>query len=150
MLDITRRKLITLLGGAATWPLAARAQQAERMRCIGVLMNTTAEDPLGQAGSAAFAQGLQQLGWEVGFNVRVDTRWGPGDTERYRKYATELVALAPDVILATANSIVSALQQASRTVPIVFRRDTRSGPSRSLRIRRVRRLCRYPDSSSVA
>src|SRR5262245_14488862 len=118
---IGRRKfLATVLGGAAAaWPLAARAQRADRMRRIGVLMNTTAEDPLGQAGSAAFAQGLQQLGWEVGFNVRVDTRWGAGDTERYRKYATELVALAPDVILATANSIVSALQQA-RTVPIVF------------------------------
>jgi putative ABC transport system substrate-binding protein len=121
MSSIKRREFITLLAGAAAaWPLAARAQKADRMRRIGVLMNTTAEDPLGQAGSAAFAQGLQQLGWEVGFNVRVDTRWGAGDTERYRKYATELVALAPDVILATANSIVSALQQASRTVPIVF------------------------------
>src|SRR5262249_41120800 len=118
---VKRRNFIALLGGAAAaWPLVARAQKTDRIRRIGVLMNTTAEDPLGQAGSAAFAQGLQQLGWEVGFNVRVDTRWGAGDTEAYRKYATELVALAPDVILATANSIVSALQQASRTVPIVF------------------------------
>ena len=115
-----RREFITLIGGAVAWPLAARARKAERMQRIGILMNTIAEDPLGQAGSAAFAQGLQQLGWEVGFNVRVDTRWGAGDTELYRKYATELVALAPDVILATANSIVSVLQQASRTVPIVF------------------------------
>jgi putative ABC transport system substrate-binding protein len=109
-----RREFITLVGGAVAWPLAGRAQKAERMRRIGVLMNTTAEDPLGQAGSAAFVQGLQQLGWEVGFNVRVDTRWGAGDTGRFRKYATELVALKPDVILGTANSIVNALQQASR------------------------------------
>jgi putative tryptophan/tyrosine transport system substrate-binding protein len=118
---VNRREFITLAGGAAAaWPLAARAQKAERMRRIGVLMNMNAEDPVGQAGSAAFAQGLQQLGWEIGFNVQIDTRWGAGDTERHRKYATELVALAPDVILATANSIVGHLQQASRTVPIVF------------------------------
>jgi putative ABC transport system substrate-binding protein len=116
-----RREFITVVGGAAvSWPLAARAQQPNRMRRIGVLMNTTAEDPLGQAAIAAFAQGLQQLGWEVGSNVRIDYRWGAGDTERFRKFAAELVALTPDVILATANSIVGYLQQASRTVPIVF------------------------------
>jgi putative tryptophan/tyrosine transport system substrate-binding protein len=115
-----RREFITLLAGAAAWPLAARAQQPERMRRIGVLMNVTAENPLGQALSAAFAQELQQLGWEVGVNVRFDIRWGAGDTERYRKYAAELVASAPDVILATANSIVGDLQRASRAVPIVF------------------------------
>src|SRR5262245_56792531 len=95
-----RREFIALLGSTTVaWPLAARAPKAERMRRIGVLMNSTAEDRLGQAGSAAFVQGLQQLGWEVGINVRVDTRWGAGDTGRYRKYATELVALKPDVIL---------------------------------------------------
>jgi putative ABC transport system substrate-binding protein len=83
-------------------------------------MNTTADDPLGQAWSAALAQGLQQLGWEVGGNVRIDTRWGAGDTERFRKYAAELIALGPDVVLATANSIAGDFEQVSRTVPIVF------------------------------
>jgi putative ABC transport system substrate-binding protein len=118
---MNRREFITLLGGgAATWPLPTRAQQRERMRRIGVFMNTGADDPVGQAGNAAFAQGLQQLGWEIGSNLRIDTRWGAGETERYQGYATELVALAPDVILATANSIVGYLQRASRTVPIVF------------------------------
>jgi putative ABC transport system substrate-binding protein len=116
-----RREFITLVGGSAvTWPLAALAQQSGKLRRIGVLMNASAEDPLGQACSAAFAQGLQQLGWEVGRNVQIDYRWGAGDNERYRKYAIELIALSPDVILATANSIVGYLQQASRTVPIVF------------------------------
>jgi len=103
---------------AAAWPLSARAQQ--RMRRIGVLMSTSADDALGQAWNAAFAQGLQQLGWEVGRNTQIDTRWGRGDTERFRKYATELVALAPDVLVGTAASIVGDLQQASRTIPIVF------------------------------
>jgi putative ABC transport system substrate-binding protein len=114
-----RREFITLLGGAAVvWPIAALAQQPKRVRRIGVLMSTAADDSLGQAWSAAFAQGLQQLGWEVGANVRIDYRWGGGDTERFRRYAAELVALAPDVIVATAASIVGDLQQASRTVPI--------------------------------
>jgi putative ABC transport system substrate-binding protein len=118
--QMRRRDFITLLGGVtAGWPFAARAQQP-RARRIGVLMSTTAEDPFGQACSAAFAQGLQQLGWEIGGNIRIDYRWGAGDTERFRKYAVELVALSPDVILGTAASIVGALQQASRTVPIVF------------------------------
>jgi putative ABC transport system substrate-binding protein len=110
------------VGGAAaiTWPLAVCAQQPSRLRRIGVLMNTTAEDPMGQAASAAFAQGLQQLGWEVGNNVWIDYRWGQGDTDRFRKYAAELIALAPDVVLATANSIVGDLEQLTRTVPIVF------------------------------
>ena len=115
-----RRDFVTMLGGAATWPLAARAQQPGRVRRIGVLMSTAADDALGQAWSAAFAQGLQQLGWEVGGNIRIDYRWGAGDTERFRKYAAELVALGPDVILGTAASIVAALQQVSRTIPIVF------------------------------
>jgi putative ABC transport system substrate-binding protein len=116
-----RREFITILGfAAAAWPFAARAQEPERVRRIGVLMSTSAEDPFGQALITAFAQGLQQKGWEVGTNVRIDYRWGAGDTERFRKYAAELVALAPNVILAPAGSIVAALQQASRTVPIVF------------------------------
>jgi putative ABC transport system substrate-binding protein len=114
-----RREFINLFGSAAAaWPLAARAQQPSRMRRIGVLMSTTAED--GQARHAAFVQELQHLGWQVGNNVQIDTRWGAGDTERYRKYAAELVAWNPDVILGTANSIVGDLEQASRTVPIVF------------------------------
>jgi len=115
-----RRAFITLLSAAAAWPLAAHAQQASGMRRIGVLMNFSAEDSLGQACDAAFLQGLQQLGWEVGGNVRIDTRWGAGDTERFRKYAAELVALGPDVVLATANSIAGDFEQVSRTVPIVF------------------------------
>jgi putative ABC transport system substrate-binding protein len=116
-----RREFITLLGSVAVaWPLAARAQQASGMRRIGVLMSFSAEDSLGQACDAAFLQGLQQLGWEVGDNVRIDTRWGAGDTERFRKYAAELIALGPDVVLATANSIAGDFEQVSRTVPIVF------------------------------
>jgi putative ABC transport system substrate-binding protein len=90
------------------------------MRRIGAVMSTAADDALGQVWHAAFVQGLQQLGWEVGGNVLIDTRWGAGDTEHYRKYAAELVASAPDVVLATANSIVADFEQASRTVPIVF------------------------------
>ena len=114
-----RREFIMLVGEAAVgWPLAARAQQPERMRRIGVLMNTDVEQ--GQAWHAAFVQALQQLGWQPGANVQVDTRWGAGSTELFRKYAAELVASNPDVILGTANSIVGDLEQASRTVPIVF------------------------------
>ena len=102
-----RREFITLLGGAAAaWPLAARAQQPERMRRIGVLMSTAADDPEGQARLAAFVQGLQELGWSDGRNVRIDTRWGGGDADRIRRYAAELVALAPDVILASGGSVV--------------------------------------------
>ena len=119
--DMRRREFITLVGGtAAGWPFAACAQPAGPVRRIGVLMSTAADDSHGQSYIAAFAQGLQQLGWEVGGNVRIDYRWGAGDTERFRSYAAELVALAPDVILASAASIVADLQQASRTVPIVF------------------------------
>jgi len=116
-----RRKFITLLGGAAaTWPLAARAQQPDRMRRIGVLMNLTADDPEEQVRLTAFVQGLQELGWTVGQNVRIDYRWGASDPDRNRTYAAELVALAPDVILAGNGPILGALQKSSRTVPIVF------------------------------
>jgi putative ABC transport system substrate-binding protein len=107
-----RREFITLLGGAATmWPLAARAQQRERMRRIGLLMNVGESDTEGRARSAAFLQGLQQLGWTDGRNVRLDVRWAAGDADRIRRYAAELVALAPDVILANASPTVAALQQ---------------------------------------
>src|SRR5215472_10367374 len=116
-----RRDFITLLGGTvAAWPLAARAQQPERVRRIGLLMNRAADNAEGQDRIAAFHQGLQELGWSVGRNVRIDTRWGEDDADRERKYATELVALAPDVILASGTLSVAAMQQASRSLPIVF------------------------------
>jgi len=117
---MNRRDFITLLGGAAAWPLAARAQQREHMRRIGVLMPLAADDPEAQSRVAAFAQGLQQSGWTIGRNVRIDTRWAAGDAERIRKYAAELAALAPDVILAGGGAVVPSLLQATRTVPIVF------------------------------
>ena len=116
-----RREFITLLGGAAVaWPLAARAQRREQMRRIGVLMNLTADDAEGQGRLAAFMQGLQEAGWSVGRNVRVDLRWGGGDPELYRSHAAELVALAPDVFLAAGAIVTRALQRATRTIPIVF------------------------------
>ena len=121
MLDRRRRQFITLLGGAAVaWPLAARAQQGERMRRIGVLMSAVEGDQRGLESITAFAQGLAELGWTVGRNVRIEYRWGAGDLDRFRRYAAELIARSPDVVLATAGSIVGAFQQASRTVPIVF------------------------------
>jgi putative tryptophan/tyrosine transport system substrate-binding protein len=113
-----RRQFIAGLGGAIAWPLAARAQQPDRIRRIGMLM--TVDDPEAQARVAAFQQGLQQLGWIVGRNVRIDTRWGGGDADRTRRYAVELVALAPDVILAHGSATVGPLLQATRAVPIVF------------------------------
>jgi putative ABC transport system substrate-binding protein len=118
---IARRELLALFGTAAAWPIAARAQQqGERMRRVGVLMNLTADDPETSARVAAFAQGLQQLGWTAGHNVRIDYRWGAVDADHSRRYAAELVALAPDVILASGVPVVTALLQATRTVPIVF------------------------------
>jgi putative ABC transport system substrate-binding protein len=120
-----RREFITVLGGAAAaWPLYARAQQGDRMRRIGVLMSLTAEDPEGQVRLTAFLQGLQQLGWTDGRNVRIDTRWGAGDADRSRRYAAELIALAPDVILASGTSTMGPLLRATRTVPIVFTQVT--------------------------
>jgi hypothetical protein len=105
---IGRREFMSLLGGgAAAWPLAARAQQPERMRRIGLLLNITADDPQSQARLAAFAQGLQQLGWTIGQNVLVDYRWGGGSAEAMRKHAAELVALAPDVILAHSSTALA-------------------------------------------
>jgi putative ABC transport system substrate-binding protein len=115
-----RREFIMLLGGAAAWPLAAHAQQPERMRRIGALMNLTADDPEASARVTALAQGLQQLGWTVGRNLQIDYRWGAGDADRSRRYAAELVALVPDVILAGGGSVVGPLLQVARNVPIVF------------------------------
>jgi putative ABC transport system substrate-binding protein len=117
---VRRREVIALLGGAAAWPLAARAQQGERVRRIGVLMPYAADDPEGQARIAAFLQGLQQWAWTVGGNVRIDIRWATADAERIRKDAAELVALAPDVVFANGTAAVGPLLQATRVVPIVF------------------------------
>jgi putative ABC transport system substrate-binding protein len=115
-----RREFITLLSGAAAaWPITTRAQQGERVRHIGVLMSL-ADDAEGRARLAVSLQELQQLGWAEGRNVRIDIRWGAGGADRIRRYAAELVALAPDVILATGTSSLAAVQQASRTIPIVF------------------------------
>jgi putative ABC transport system substrate-binding protein len=115
-----RREFITLLGAVAAWPFAAQAQPGERVRRIGVLMSTAADDPEGRTRIAALLQGLQQLGWIVGRNVQIEYRWTAGAPERVRNYATELVALAPDVIVTGGASYVAALQQVTRAVPIVF------------------------------
>jgi len=116
-----RRTFITLIGGAAAaWPLAARAQQGERVRRIGVLMNSTADDAVSQDRLTAFVQGLQELGWTVGRNLQIDYRWGAGNVERYRTFAAELVALTPDILVTVGAPAVEALQRATRTVPIVF------------------------------
>jgi putative tryptophan/tyrosine transport system substrate-binding protein len=116
---VRRRTFIAALGGAAVWPLAARAQPADRMRRIGVLMHGAAGDPEGQARFRAFLLGLQQLGWTDGSNLRIETRWAATDADR-RRDAAELVALAPDVILASSTLSMVALQNATSTVPIVF------------------------------
>ena len=118
-IHMRRPQFIVTLSSAAAWPLAARAQQP-KVRRIGVLMNTISDDAEGQARLAAFHQGLQQLGWTVGHNVRIDYRWAAGDADRHRRYAAELVALAPDIILASASTSTMSLQQLTRTVPIVF------------------------------
>jgi putative tryptophan/tyrosine transport system substrate-binding protein len=117
--QLKRRELIAVLAAAA-WPIAARAQQRERMRRIGVLMNLTSDDAEGQARLAALLQGLQEAGWAVGQNVRIDLRWGGGDADAFRKQAAELVALAPDVLFGSGIPAVAPLLQATRTVPIVF------------------------------
>jgi putative tryptophan/tyrosine transport system substrate-binding protein len=116
-----RRQFIGLVGGVAiAWPVAVRAQQGERIRRIGVLWATSEDDPVAQARQAAFLQGLQQLGWIDGQNARIDVRWAAGNLANARQYAAELVALAPDVILASGGAIMGPLLQATRTVPIVF------------------------------
>jgi putative ABC transport system substrate-binding protein len=119
-ITIGRRRFITLLSGAAVWPLAARAQQGQRMRRIGVLMNLAADDPESQVRAAGFLQGLQELGWTVGRNVQIEWRWDTVDhRDRYQTLAAELVAHAPDVLL-TSGPAVRPMQQATRTIPIVF------------------------------
>jgi putative tryptophan/tyrosine transport system substrate-binding protein len=115
-----RREFIAALGGAAAWPIAARAQQPERMRRIGILLNASSDDPQYQAWVGAFLQALALLGWTIGRNVRIDTRWAGANAAEIRRHAAELVALAPDVILAHGAGPVAALLQATRTVPIVF------------------------------
>src|SRR5262245_46973857 len=115
-----RRKFITLLGGAAACPVVARAQQTERMRRIGVLLPASANDNAFQDRIGAFLQGLQQLGWSIGRNVRVDIRWASNDPTEIRRHAAELAGLAPDVVVAFAASTVGAMLQATRSVPVVF------------------------------
>ena len=115
-----RREFIQALGGAAVFPLAANAQQRGPMRRVGVLMNVAADDPESAARIAAFLQELQQFGWSDGRNVQIDTRWAVGDVDRFRQYAAELIALAPDVVLASSSLAVAALQKVTGTVPIVF------------------------------
>ena len=116
-----RREFMTLLGGAvAAWPLTARAQQPERVRRIGVLMAQGADDPAQQARVATFLQGLQQFGWTAGRNLHIDTRWSTGQPDDIRKHTAQMVALAPDVILAGGGTVVPWLLQATRSVPIVF------------------------------
>ena len=114
-----RREFITALGGAAVaWPIAAHAQQP--MRRVGVLMNSAEHDPEGQTRLAGFLQGLQDAGWTVGRNLRVDIRWGAGDSDRYRNQVADLIRLTPDVIVTSGGTTTRAVQQATRTVPIVF------------------------------
>jgi putative tryptophan/tyrosine transport system substrate-binding protein len=115
-----RREFITLLGGAAAWPVAARAQQPERLRRIGVLLPAAADDPEWQARVGAFLQALALLGWTIGRNVRIDTRWATTNTDEVRRHAAELAALAPDVILAGGSTPAVPLLQATHTLPIVF------------------------------
>jgi putative tryptophan/tyrosine transport system substrate-binding protein len=116
-----RREFITLLGGAAAaWPLAARAQQPERMRRVGVLMDLAADDPEGQARLTAFRAEFSRLGWTDGGNARIDVRWGAGLSNRMREHAAELVALMPDAILASGSPSVAALQQSTTKLPVVF------------------------------
>jgi len=118
---IGRRKFLATLGGAAAaWPLAVRGQQPERMRRIGVLMNRAADNPEGQTRFAAFLKGLQEAGWAVGHNARIDIRWGETDADRARRYAQELVALAPDIFFAAGTASVTALQRVTSVLPIVF------------------------------
>ena len=115
-----RRREFIIGGAAAAWPVVGRAQQGERMRRVGVLMTLAADDPEFHARNAAFRQGLEQLGWIVGRNIQIDYRWGGGNVELYRRYVAELVAMAPEVILATGTTTMAPLQQATRSVPIVF------------------------------
>jgi putative tryptophan/tyrosine transport system substrate-binding protein len=119
--DVRRREFITLVGGAVTvWPYVVRAQEPARFRRVGVLMNVAENELEGQATLAAFVRRLNELGWTEGRNLRLDVRWAAGDREHDQRYAQELVALSPDVILCRTSTVVAVLQQTTRTVPIVF------------------------------
>ena len=141
-----RREFMTLLGSAAAgWPLAARAQQPERVRRIGVLIPAAADDPEFQARVGAFLQALGLLGWTIGRNVRIDTRWAGANAADIRRHAAELAALAPDVILAHGTSTVGPLLQVTRTVPVVFRLPSiRLAPDLSRAWRGRRQRHRFP------
>jgi putative ABC transport system substrate-binding protein len=115
-----RREFVTLVGSAIVWPFAADAQQPDRIRRVGVLISSASDDPVAQARVATFVQGLRQLGWTDGRNVRIDTRWVSNNVDNGRKYAAELIALAPDVILAGGGLATTSLLQATRAIPIVF------------------------------
>ena len=115
-----RREFITLIGGAASWPLAARAQRGERVRLVGFLEGTSADAPGAKARHLAFLEGLRQLGWTPGHNVRIDVRWGGGDEAETRKHAAELIALAPDVILTGGTTASEVMLKTTRSIPIVF------------------------------
>src|SRR5262249_36989180 len=117
---IGRRKLLAALGGAAAWPLAARAQQPDRMRRIGVLMNRAGSGPTGQSYVRAFAQALRNLGWVEGKNLQIDWRWRAGDADQARKYAAELISFTPDLIFSSSTMNLAALHQVTHTIPIVF------------------------------
>jgi putative tryptophan/tyrosine transport system substrate-binding protein len=117
---VRRRDFIKAIGGSAAWPIAARAQQPEQIRRIGVFMNLTADDPQSSKEISAFLDALRQRGWVPGSNLQIDYRWGAGDTNLDRKYAYELIALAPDVLLVAGGTMVGILQQMTRTMPIVF------------------------------
>jgi ABC transporter substrate binding protein len=125
-----RREFVTLVGGAVAWPLAARAQQSERMRRIGVLMGYSESDAEAQAWIAIFLLGLKQLGWIEGRNVQFDYRWAGGNVERMESYAAELAALNPDLVLAGSTPALAALWHQTRTIPIVIRERCRSGRAR--------------------
>jgi putative ABC transport system substrate-binding protein len=119
-MTLRRREFITLLGSAAAWPLAARAQQGDRVRRIGVLMNSIATDSIRQSDLAAFVQGLGQLGWKEGQNARIDVRWSAGDADLARTYAAQLIGLMPDVILSATTTNLKVVREATSTVPVVF------------------------------
>src|SRR5215831_12632478 len=145
-----RRLFITLLGGAAVaWPLAARAQQGERMRRIGVLMVLAESDSQSQRRITAFQEGLEKLGWTVGRNLAIDYRWGVSDPEGARATTSELLSLAPDLILANAISALRGAQQATHTVPIVFTGVRSRRASRALQLCSTRRQPPLPHNSSI-
>src|SRR5262245_3105271 len=119
-LNIKRRAFIMLLGGAAVWPLAAKAQQPERVRRIGVLMGYPEGDPQAQANVTALRQGLREVGWTEGRNVQIDYRWAGGDPDKARTFAKELIGMTPDVIVPSTNQVTRIVQQETRTIPVVF------------------------------